>query len=166
MFSACDDHRSMLAAMSAGAERFVSKQESLDVLVEAALEIAARLRPAANKPPPEPARTGAKRSAAPPEASAVTMLYRLLAPQERRIIPLLERGLSNKEIARYLGLSHQTVRNYLANAARKSKVSGRGELLDLFSVCEFDFSQYPGLDSFDFSEPGRHPQSGPYTGTA
>jgi DNA-binding NarL/FixJ family response regulator len=55
-----------------------------------------------------------------------------LSPQERRIIPLLAEGKTNKEIAAYLKLSDKTVRNYLAKIFGKLKVRRRTEAVAWF----------------------------------
>jgi DNA-binding NarL/FixJ family response regulator len=52
-----------------------------------------------------------------------------LAPREREILELLYHGLSNKEIARRLDISPETVKKYLAGLYRKSGISGRGRLV-------------------------------------
>lgn len=51
-----------------------------------------------------------------------------LSPRERHIVSLVARGLANKEIARELGLSEQTVKNHLA------RVMGRLQLPSRVSV--------------------------------
>ncbi|CAL9325655.1 response regulator transcription factor [Streptomyces sp. SudanB182_2057] len=50
-----------------------------------------------------------------------------LTPQERRVLTLMSRGLSNRVIARQLGLSEQTIKNYLSTAFRKLGVTSRTE---------------------------------------
>ncbi|UWZ84664.1 helix-turn-helix domain-containing protein [Occallatibacter riparius] len=43
-----------------------------------------------------------------------------LTPRQAEIVVLLCRGFEYKEIAAELGISHQVVRNYMANAVRRS----------------------------------------------
>ena len=50
-----------------------------------------------------------------------------LSERERAVLRLAEEGRSNKEIARSLGLSPGTVRNYLSEAASKIGASNRTE---------------------------------------
>jgi len=50
-----------------------------------------------------------------------------LTPREREILPLLDRGLSNKEIARRLGIEAATVKNHVHNILDKLQVHRRGE---------------------------------------
>lgn len=48
-----------------------------------------------------------------------------LSPQERRILPLVAEGKTNKEIGSHLSLSEKTVKNYLANMFTKLRVTRR-----------------------------------------
>jgi DNA-binding NarL/FixJ family response regulator len=48
-----------------------------------------------------------------------------LTPQERRIAGLASRGLSNKEIAREIGISGGVVKLHLHRVYRKLSVQGR-----------------------------------------
>jgi len=49
----------------------------------------------------------------------------LLTPKEARILALLSAGRANKEIARAMDLSDQTVKWYLKNVFRKLNAGGR-----------------------------------------
>jgi DNA-binding NarL/FixJ family response regulator len=55
-----------------------------------------------------------------------------LTQREQQLIPLIGRGLSNKEIANYLSLSEQTVKNHVHRILRKVGVSDR---LSIYEVC-------------------------------
>ena len=55
-----------------------------------------------------------------------------LSPQERRILALVVRGKTNKEIGKALGLSDKTVKNYLSNAFQKMHVARRSQAAALF----------------------------------
>ena len=48
-----------------------------------------------------------------------------LSPREMEILQLITRGLSNKEIAFTLGISHQTVKNHMTSILRKLDVDDR-----------------------------------------
>jgi DNA-binding NarL/FixJ family response regulator len=48
-----------------------------------------------------------------------------LSPRETEILRLITRGLSNKEIAYTLGISHQTVKNHMTSILRKLDVEDR-----------------------------------------
>ena len=56
-----------------------------------------------------------------------------LSPQERRILPLVVEGKTNKEIAAALSLSDKTVKNYLSNAFQKLNVSRRSQAAAIFT---------------------------------
>ena len=50
-----------------------------------------------------------------------------LTSREREIVGLIDRGLSNKEIARDLGIEVATVKNHVHNILEKLQVHRRGE---------------------------------------
>jgi DNA-binding NarL/FixJ family response regulator len=56
-----------------------------------------------------------------------------LTQREQQLIPLIGRGLSNKEIANYLSLSEQTIKNHVHRILRKVGVSDR---LSIYEVCQ------------------------------
>jgi two-component system response regulator DevR len=56
----------------------------------------------------------------------------ILSPQERRILALVVEGKTNKEIAKALGLSDKTVKNYLSNAFQKLHVGRRSHAAALY----------------------------------
>jgi two-component system nitrate/nitrite response regulator NarL len=51
-----------------------------------------------------------------------------LTPREREIVPLIERGLSNKEIARHLSIEPATIKNHVHNILEKMQLRRRGEI--------------------------------------
>ena len=51
--------------------------------------------------------------------------------QEQRVVLLVERGLTNPEIAELLGVSRHTIRNQVASVFGKLHVSRRAELVYL-----------------------------------
>jgi two-component system, NarL family, response regulator DevR len=57
---------------------------------------------------------------------------RILSPQERRIIPLIADGNTNKEIAAKLVLSEKTVKNYIANMFAKLEIERRTQAVVLY----------------------------------
>jgi len=59
-----------------------------------------------------------------------------LTRREQQLIPLIERGLSNKEIAGHLHLSEQTVKNHVHRILRKTGASDR---LSVGEVCRESF---------------------------
>jgi two-component system nitrate/nitrite response regulator NarL len=51
-----------------------------------------------------------------------------LTRREREIVPLIERGLSNKEIARHLSIGTATIKNHVHNILEKMQLRRRGEI--------------------------------------
>jgi DNA-binding CsgD family transcriptional regulator len=54
-----------------------------------------------------------------------------LTPQERQVAQLVQKGMSNKEVAAQLFVSPRTVDFHLRNVFSKTGVSSRGELIGL-----------------------------------
>lgn len=54
-----------------------------------------------------------------------------LTRREQQLIPLLTRGLTNKEIANHFSLSEQTVKNHLYRMKRKIGAHGRLEIVEV-----------------------------------
>lgn len=57
----------------------------------------------------------------------------LLSPQEQRLLPLVAKGLTNKEIAGHLELSEKTVKNYLANIFSKLNIGRRSQIAAFYA---------------------------------
>ncbi|MBI5317169.1 MAG: response regulator transcription factor [Nitrospirae bacterium] len=55
-----------------------------------------------------------------------------VSPQERRILPLLSEGMTNKEISAQLSLSDKTVKNYLSHMFKKLGIANRAQAAVLF----------------------------------
>jgi DNA-binding NarL/FixJ family response regulator len=115
----CDDSVAMQAAMAAGAHGYVLKDVGLDMLLRAVRTVAAG-KSFFYPPSIRPAR---------PSSAAADQEdfdgWEKLSPQERRILPLLGEGRTNREIGDALGLSEYTIKNYLSNIFRKLKVTRR-----------------------------------------
>lgn len=56
-----------------------------------------------------------------------------LSAQERRLLPFLAQGLTNKEIAKEMKLSDKTVKNYLVNIYKKLNISRRSQAAAIYS---------------------------------
>ena len=57
--------------------------------------------------------------------SIATETYEPLSRREMEVLGLMTRGMSNKEIATSLGISHQTVKNHVTSILRKLSVEDR-----------------------------------------
>jgi two-component system response regulator DevR len=56
-----------------------------------------------------------------------------LSPQERRVLALVADGLTNKEVGEKLGLSDNTVKNYLVTVFEKLQVKRRSQAAAVFA---------------------------------
>lgn len=122
------DEETMLAALTSGAQGYVLRDAESDTLVQA-------IRTIANG-----------QSYLDPRVAHHTLacLRRMaghvddkaklpLSPQEKRLLPLLAQGKTNKEIAHELGLSDKTVKNYLANVYNKLHITRRAQAAAFYS---------------------------------
>jgi len=80
----------------------------------------------------EPSPTGHAPSLFQPHQDGRARDVLTLTGQERRVLCLVARGKTNKEIGTALGLSAKTVKNYLSDAFDKLNVSRRAEAAVLF----------------------------------
>jgi DNA-binding CsgD family transcriptional regulator len=80
-------------------------------------------------PPPDPAPPPTVGPEAVPDAVPATVEGAGLSPREREILALLAEGLSNKELARSLSVSENTVKTHLANLYAKLGVGRRTQAL-------------------------------------
>ena len=116
----------VLACAEAGAAGWVGRDGSADDVVEAALH-AARGELLCS------ARTAALLSrrvaflARERRAPSATPLAVQLTPRQAEIAELLEKGLSNKHIAKTLGMRLPTVKNHVHSILEKLEVRNRGE---------------------------------------
>jgi DNA-binding NarL/FixJ family response regulator len=113
MLSGNDDPDTIRSALARGARSFVAKQIDPRDLPSA-------LRLAAQGAVYQGLETEAPTSATEAETAGLT-------PSEQRVLEALARGLSNKEIAKELWLTPQTVKFHLTNIYRRLGVTNRTE---------------------------------------
>jgi len=77
--------------------------------------------------------------------SGVDRLALTLTAREREIAPLIERGLSNKEIASQLHIEVATVKNHVHNLLEKLQVGSRGEAAAQLRSSQISHSRISGL---------------------
>ena len=123
IMSVFDEAETVQAAMTAGAQGYVLKDITGDMLRQAVHTVAGGgsflcprlVRSIWTGPPAE-----------------ASQALSLLSRQERRILPLLAEGKTNKEIGAVLALSEKTVKNYLANMFVKLQITRRTQAVALY----------------------------------
>jgi DNA-binding NarL/FixJ family response regulator len=118
-----DRERDVLASVEAGAAGYVTRDATIDELVmsiESAVRGEARVTP-------QLVGTLLRRIAILAADSPGRAVERL-TEREREIVRLIERGLSNKEIATQLSISVSTVKNHVHSILEKMSVRRRGEV--------------------------------------
>jgi two-component system response regulator DevR len=119
-----DDEEAMLTAVFAGAHGYLLKEIGGESLLRAVKSVAAGqsiLDPTAT-------RTLMDRMQSLSVSGADS-----LSAQETRVLALVARGKTNKEIATALDLSDKTVKNYLSTIFQKLRVTRRSEAAAIFS---------------------------------
>jgi len=124
-----EDPKTFLAAVRRGVLGYVL-QEAAAVDVIAAVRSVARGEAVC---PPRLMRVlfecvSCQKSRAPAQANAQFGLTR----REQQLVPLVGRGLTNKEIAAELSLSEQTIKSHIHRILRKVGVEERSAILDAF----------------------------------
>jgi RNA polymerase sigma factor (sigma-70 family) len=66
-----------------------------------------------------------------------------LTPRENEVIVLATKGLTNKEIARHLGISPRTVENHRARVMEKMQAENIADLCQMAAVCALSESAPP-----------------------
>jgi two-component system response regulator DevR len=127
----CDDSETVQAAIAAGAHGYVLKDIGPDMLLDAVRTVA--IGASFFHPRSIHEILPSSSAALNPED-----LYglRTLSPQERRILPLLGEGRTNKEIGFLLALSENTIKNYLSNMFRKLKITRRTQAVRLYLLLQ------------------------------
>lgn len=122
------DEHTVLEAILSGAQGYILKDISSDALVRAIRTIHsghALIDPRLTKHTLE----WLKQTSSEPGQSKRS----LLSPQEQRILPLVAKGMTNKEIATDLKLSEKTVKNYLANIYSKLNIGRRSQIAAFYA---------------------------------
>ena len=121
VISGSDDTSDALAALSAGAMGYVPERSDLETLVQALhLVLAGGTYVPPLKPLVDPAAASAAAAPATPDWSSLP-----LTPRQKHVLHLLTQGLSNKLIARELGVSVDTVKDHVAAVLKALGVASR-----------------------------------------
>lgn len=121
------DEHAVLSTTFAGAKGYLLKTIGGTALVQAIHAIAGGqsiLDPAVTEPV-----LARMRSLSTMDANGQNVM---LSPQERRVLPLVADGKTNKEIAVALGLSDKTIKSYLSNIFDKLQVTSRTQVAAMF----------------------------------
>jgi NarL family two-component system response regulator LiaR len=117
------DDEKVFPAIEAGASSYLLKDVSPDDLVEAIRAVyhgEARLHPDIARKLMEQVARGKDKSEQPPSTD--------LTEREREVVSLVAHGLSNREIAQKLNISHGTVKTHVSNILSKLDLSDRTQL--------------------------------------
>jgi two-component system response regulator DevR len=120
MLTSFADDEALYASVMAGAAGYVLKQIRARDLIEDVKKVAG----GASLMDPRAVARVIERIANPP---MVDPAMSSLSPQERRILDLIARGKTNREIAEALFLSEKTVKNYVSNLLAKLNMNNRTE---------------------------------------
>ncbi len=127
MLTSFSDDEAVVASVLAGAAGYLLKNTEPDRLIEA-IELVARgeslLDPRVTAVVLERLRRGPARDADPLAA---------LSEHERRIVPMIAAGKTNREIAAELHLSEHTVKAYVSDILRKLRLTRRAQAAALVS---------------------------------
>lgn len=121
------DERNVHDAIAAGAQGYLLKENDGASLVDAITRVAAG-DSVIDRSLTSQVISLVKGRSGPTAAERV----RSLSYQEQRVVALLARGLTNKEIGEQLGLTEKTVKNYLATVFDKLGISRRAQAAALF----------------------------------
>jgi FixJ family two-component response regulator len=126
------DVPSAVLAMKGGAVDFLTKpidEEALMRAVDAALAKARALRKQAE------------------DVATLHALYQTLTPREQELLPLLTRGLLNKQAAAMLGITEYTVQVHRGHIMRKMQVDSFATLVKLASRLQIETSSMAMSDA-------------------
>lgn len=126
----CDAEADLAAAMRAGARGYLLKDMAPDDVVDSIRRVAAGemvVAPAMTMKMINIMQHGDK-------APGYQNSLKILTERERQILELLAGGESNKEIARTLGISNDTVKQHVRHILTKLKLTSRVEAAVLFAV--------------------------------
>lgn len=135
------DEDSIIATVLAGASGFFQKDIPPEALIECIRKVASGfsiLNPQISKMVIDHLSQGKK-------ADDQRSLLDTLTPQEMKILKLVVEGKTNKEIAKVVGLSDKTVRNYLSNVFQKLNVERRSHAVAVFLKYDRDIARPAGI---------------------
>ena len=118
------DDQSVLHCIEAGAKGYVNRDATVDELVSTVESVARGESPCS----PKLAASLFRRVAALAQSDAGAAAAPVLTQREAQIVELLDRGLSNKEIASHLGIELATAKNHVHHILEKLQVRRRSQV--------------------------------------
>jgi DNA-binding NarL/FixJ family response regulator len=129
MLTAYDDTQQVIHAMHAGAAAYCAKEIEPDKLVEVIRQVVrgryVLYEQVFDRAGIEEWLERGMQSVAGPYYLDMSESFSPLSPREMEILQCVTHGLSNKEIAQTLQISHQTVKNHMTSILRKLTVEDR-----------------------------------------
>lgn len=127
LVSSCADHECLLKAFSFGVEGYVLKEISRDELVHSVRQVLTGktvMAPQVAEQVVEHLREGGRQQ----------QRHRIetLSTQERRVLELVAKGMSNRQVAEMLELSEKTVKNYFSSVLSKLSANRRTEAAAMY----------------------------------
>lgn len=125
--SDCDDQQCMIQAFSFGVEGYLQKNVSQHELMDAIRRVLggkAVIAPSIAEIVVEHLRDGGR--------SQSRHSVDLLSSQERRVLELVSKGMSNRQVADELKLSEKTVKNYFSSVLNKLSANRRTEAAAIY----------------------------------
>jgi two-component system response regulator DevR len=129
MLTSYDDEDVVVASIVAGASGYLLKEANARRLLEA-VQVVAR---GGSLLDPAVTRVVLDRLQQAPVVGLTEDPLAVLSEQQRRILPLIAEGMTNREIAATLALSEHTVKTYISDALRKLHLRSRAEAAAFFS---------------------------------
>ena len=140
-FAVEETEHDVLLCTEAGAAGYVAADGTLDDLVNTVRSVARGELLCS----PRIAATLFRALRVPTPEAGVDRLALALTAREREIAPLLEQGLSNKEIAAQLHIEVATVKNHVHNLLEKLQVGSRGEAAARLRSSQLSHSRTPSF---------------------
>ncbi|WP_269536997.1 LuxR C-terminal-related transcriptional regulator [Cerasicoccus fimbriatus] len=128
LISSCPDRQCMIEAFSLGIEGYVLKDISSSELIDSLIQVLAGkpvLAPEIAECVVEHMRSGKGSGQHAHEIDSLSV-------QERRVLELVAKGMSNRQVADQLGLSEKTVKNYFSSVLSKLNANRRTEAAAMF----------------------------------
>lgn len=137
LFTSLADEVSRLAARASGARGYLLKKARTDELLAAIRSVST----GANL-------LGTSQSEPGPVESRFHPMA-VLSPQEKAVVHLVGRGMTNKQIAHEMGLAEKTVKNYVSNVLTKLGMTRRTQVASWVATAEAGMERLEIPESWD-----------------